>query len=79
MLGFSSCCIIFILREECRVLKLLELMYPATKTISGFLPFYYIQINRFILSQVEQVNEAICPASLPENESLLTPAGIMHL
>jgi len=54
-------------------------MYPATKTISGFLPFYYIQINRFILSQVEQVNEAICPASLPENESLLTPAGIMHL
>jgi hypothetical protein len=48
-------------------------MYPAAKTISGFLSFRYIQINRCILSQVEQVNVAVSSASLPENDSLLTP------
>jgi hypothetical protein len=48
-------------------------MYPAAKTISGFLSFLYSQINRRILSQVKQVNGAVSPASLPENDSLLTP------
>ena len=48
-------------------------MYPAPKTICGFLSFRYIQIKRYILSQVEQVNGAVSPASLPENDSLLTP------
>jgi hypothetical protein len=48
-------------------------MYPAAKTISGLLSFRYIQINLCILSQLEQINGGVSPASLPENDSLLTP------
>jgi hypothetical protein len=54
-------------------------MYPAAKTISGYLSFRYIQINRCVVSQVEQVNGAVSPKSLPQNDSLLTPDGIVNL